>query len=477
MSPSFFFYDLETSGLSPSSDRIMQFAGQRTTLDLKPIAQPINTLIKLPADVLPSPDAVLLTGITPQKTLKKGISEVAFLEKFYSEIALKNTIFIGFNNIRFDDEFIRQLNYRNFYDAYAWAWSDNRSRWDVLDLVRLTRALRPANINWPSQDHKPVNKLQELTKANKLAHSKAHDALSDVMATIAVADMIKHNQPKLFEYLFNLRSKAMVKDFIKKNQIFVYTSSHYPSELLNTTLVTELIEHPKMDASLVYNLRIDPKPFLDMSAEALAAAWLYKPNQLQNLQLPVKTLRHNRAPALAPLSVIDQFALSRLQLDLQQINTNLKVIKKHLKHFNENLIEAINILDATRQDKQVELSLNVDNSLYEGGFIGDQDRSLFSLIHQAKPKELNSFLTSFSDNRLRQLLPLYKARNYPESLSQSELQSWQNYYLTKLNYGAKSSPHRLFQARLNELYEQTSSAKQIAILDELKAYLKMIHLI
>src|SRR3990167_6816090 len=114
----FYFYDLETRGFNPRAARIMQFGGQRTDLDLKPIGQPHNRLIKLTDDVLPEPDAAMVTGITPQQTLSKGLSEAEFLKYCYSKIAKSNTIFVGFNSIRFDDEFMRFLNYRNFYDAY-----------------------------------------------------------------------------------------------------------------------------------------------------------------------------------------------------------------------------------------------------------------------------------------------------------------------------------------------------------------------
>src|SRR5206468_3619753 len=111
------------------------------------------------------------------------------------------TIVVGFNNIRFDNDFIRFLFWRNFYDAYEWAWKDGRSTWDLLDLVRMTRALRPEGLQWPfAPDGKPSNKLEYLAAVNKLDHVDAHDALSDVLASVALAGLIKSKQPRLFEY-------------------------------------------------------------------------------------------------------------------------------------------------------------------------------------------------------------------------------------------------------------------------------------
>jgi exodeoxyribonuclease I len=210
MAKTFYFYDLETTGVSSRRSRIMQFAGQRTDENLNPIGEPHDILIRLTEDILPDPDAILLTGITPQKTLDEGITEAEFCKLFVSEIATPDTCFVGYNNVRFDDEFMRFLLYRNFYDPYSWQWKDGRSRWDLLDVVRMTRALRPGDIKWP-YDEKGVctNRLELLTKENNLLHDAAHDALSDVRATIAVADMVKSAQPKLFNYLYSIRNKRI----------------------------------------------------------------------------------------------------------------------------------------------------------------------------------------------------------------------------------------------------------------------------
>ena len=164
MSASLFFYDLETSGISPRNSRIMQFAGQRTDLNLNPIGEPIDLHVAMTPDILPDPEAVLITGITPQKTLAEGLTEAEFLRYFTDEVATPGTVFMGFNTVRFDDEFIRFLHYRNFFDAYEWQWQDSRSKWDMLDVVRITRALRPDGIKWPFDSKGRASNRLELLK-------------------------------------------------------------------------------------------------------------------------------------------------------------------------------------------------------------------------------------------------------------------------------------------------------------------------
>ena len=215
MAQTFFFYDLETSGLSARDDRVMQFAGRRTDMSLNPIGEPYNLLVALNDDTLPSPDALIVTGITPQKTVDEGYTEAQFCRILAEEIFTEDTIAVGFNNIRFDDEFVRHTLWRNFYDPYEWAWRDGRSRWDILDVVRMTRALRPEGINWPIDDKgAPTNRLELLTKENGIAHESAHDALSDVDALIAVTKLIKAKQPQLYSYLLTLRDKKAVQTLV-----------------------------------------------------------------------------------------------------------------------------------------------------------------------------------------------------------------------------------------------------------------------
>jgi exodeoxyribonuclease I len=225
MAQTFFFYDLETSGLSGRDDRIMQFAGQRTDMKLQPVGDPFNLLVRLNDDTLPSPDALMVTGITPQQTVTDGYTEAQFSQILINDVFTEDTIAVGFNSIRFDDEFVRHLLWRNFRDPYEWAWRDGRSRWDLLDVVRMTRALRPDGIEWPVVDGKPTNRLELLTKVNKIDHLSAHDALSDVQALIAVTRLIRDKQPQLYEYLLKIRDKREVQKLVNLDykQPFVYT--------------------------------------------------------------------------------------------------------------------------------------------------------------------------------------------------------------------------------------------------------------
>jgi exodeoxyribonuclease I len=461
--PTLYFYDLETTGFNPREDRIMQFAGQRVDMDLKTIGEPHNILVKITDEILPSPDAILVTGITPQQTKADGITEAEFLKIFEKEIAQPGTIFVGFNSIRFDDEFMRFLLYRNFYDPYEWQWKEDRSRWDLLDVVRMTRALRPEGIKWPvDSEGKPANRLTLLTSINGLDHANAHDALSDVEATIDLARLLKTKQPKLFGYLLEMRDKKKIAELVNKNEPFIYSSGKYESEFEKTTAAIKLVDHPKKQGVLVYDLRKDPSNFLNMTPVELAEAWKYKKNSTEP-RLPVKTLQFNRCPAVAPLGVLDDGAQKRLNLGVDKIKSNLAKLKGN-KQFVNNLLEAVKLLDKQQQATLLQNEQDVDSQLYDG-FFDDTDRTKLRIVRAAAPDELSSLNPDFKDPRLQALLPLYIARNFPSVLDDTARQRWDSYRERRL--AARISA---YFSRIDELRNQKLNKQQEYLLEELRLY-------
>lgn len=429
MTQTFFFYDLETSGLSGRTDRIMQFAGQRTDMDLNPVGEPYNVLVALNDDTLPSPDALMVTGISPQQTVADGYTEAQFTNLLLNEIFTEDTIAVGFNNIRFDDEFVRHLLWRNFRDPYEWAWREGRSRWDLLDVVRMTRALRPDGIKWPVVDGKATNRLELITKENGIDHFKAHDALSDVEALIAVTKLIKDKQPQLYSYLLKLRDKNEVKKLVNldNKQPFVYTSGRYNADYQKTTVAFPLTSG-KNGNVVVYDLRIDPTPFLAMDQKQLAkimyASW--EERQTEGfVALPAKELQYNRAPAVAPLGVLEQGD------GWKRIGLNTETVEKH----RNILLEAPGFAEVLRglfQDKpEFKKSPDPEAQLYDG-FLNDSDKLRVQTVAAASEKDLADFHPNFQDERLSELLLHYKARSFPRSLSADESAAWEKWRVAHL---------------------------------------------
>ena len=451
MAQTFFFYDLETSGLNPRQDRIMQFAGQRTDMNLEPIGEPYNLLVTLNDDTLPSPDALMVTGITPQKTVEEGYTEAQFARMLSEEIFTPDTIAVGFNNIRFDDEFIRHLLWRNFHDPYEWSWKDGRSRWDLLDVVRLTRALRPEGVKWPlDAKGESSNRLELITSANGIAHENAHDALADVTALIAVTKLIKQKQPQLYDYLLKMRDKKVVQQLVNVDdkKPFVYASGRYDKEFAKTTVAFPLTTS-RNGGVVVYDLRYDPTPFVELSTEELSkkifASW--EERQAEDfVKLPVKELQYNRCPAVAPLGVLEQGdGWQKISLDLKTVQKHQNILLNH-PDFAEKLRTIFENKPAFKKLPDPEAQL------YDG-FLNDRDRIRVEAVRNADERELVDFHPEFQDERLAPLLLHYKARNFPRSLSEDDLAQWETWRAQRLQAqlpGFMTALHRLAPTATDE---------------------------
>lgn len=475
MTQTLYFYDLETSGFNPREARIMQFAGQRTDMNMKPIGEPDNIHIKMTEDILPEPDAILVTGITPQQTFVDGISEVEFLKIFTSQIAVPGTIFVGYNSVRFDDEFMRFLHYRNFYDPYEWQWQDHKSRWDLLDVVRMTRALRPEGIEWPfGTNGKPSNRLELLTAVNKINHQNAHDALADVEAVIAVARLIKNKQPKLFDYLLNMRDKKLAASLVLKDEPFVYTSGKYSTEYEKTTVVGLLAEHPSQQGgALVFDLRFDPSAFIDLNPAELAEAMKRRSDE-EGPRFPLKTLKYNRCPAIAPTNVLTEDCLHRLDLSPAVYKKNHATLLQLRDTLEVSVKRALELLDKKQQARFMEDEIEVDGRLYDG-FFSDSDRTKMSLVRATEPSELFELDVTFNDGRLQALFPLYIARNFPGQITDEQRNHWEQYRSRRLLGGGSNSRVARFLSRLGQLSADTSvTPKQRYLLEELQLYIESI---
>lgn len=465
---SFFFYDLETSGLDPKTQRIMQFAGQRTTMDLEPVGEPINVLVKLPDDVVPSPGAALITGLTPQQTQADGLSEPDFLRLLFTDVFTPGTIVTGFNNVRFDDPYLRYTLYRNFYDPYAWAWQDGRSRWDLLDVVRMTRALRPEGIEWPiDANGDPVNKLEALAAANGLEHIKAHDAMSDVVALIAVARLIRQHQPKLYDYLLRLRAKREVETVVAApaGEPFAYTSAMYGrSNQFTTAAVAVGAPAGRSGCYYVYDLRHDPTPYAGLSPDELRERLFTSGAELQRRgleRLPVKELNVTHCPAVAPLATLVPVA--------ERLGIDLAAVRRHHTDLMAGDLPA-RIVAAYAGREAPAQGGDADGALYDG-FLNDDDRAAADTVRAATADQLAGLQPAFADARLPELWLRYKGRHFPNTLSPEDHPRWEAYRRQRIESAIPE-----FVAEFNQLAAapDITPAKQL-VLEDLRLWVESIY--
>ncbi len=466
---SFLWYDLETFGQDPRRTRIAQFAALRTDAELNPVGEPISLFCQPARDLLPSPGATMVTGITPQHALAEGLREAEFFARLADEFMQPGTCAVGYNSIRFDDEFIRFGLYRNFWDPYEREWRNGNSRWDLLDVLRLAEALRPDGLTWPArEDGAPSFKLEHLAQANGVREGEAHEALSDVRALVGLARKFKAAQPRLWDYALGLRDKRKVAGLFDLAAMtpLLHISSRYPASRHCAALVAPVARHPRIESRMVVcslDSDEDIDALLAMAPDEIADRLYTRAADLPEgeRRIPLKEVHTNKCPVLLPLAHLRPADFERLGLDPGAAQARAARLR-----------EAAGLAEKVRQVFAAEAArepADADAALYDG-FPSDADKRLFPRVRSAPLAELATFGPRFDDPRYAELLFRYRARNWPEALSADELARWNDYRRTRLGGPSGLSEHDFttYYAEIATLRRERGPGPHQAWLDALE---------
>jgi exodeoxyribonuclease-1 len=476
VAPTFFWHDYETFGRDPRHDRPAQFAGLRTDAELNPIGEPVMWFCQPAPDYLPDPESVLLTGILPQQALAEGLPEFEFAARIEAELARDGTVGVGYNTIRFDDEFTRFLFWRNLIDPYAREWQNGCGRWDLLDVVRCAWSLRPEGVAWPVHTEgemkgRPSFRLENLTASNGLAHEAAHDALSDVRATVALAQLVRRAQPRLWDFCLKLHRKDAVWDEIGWAQgprPFLHLSGMYPVERGCLAVVWPLALHPKNKNELiVWDLAHDPAELEGLDAAAMRRRLFTRQADLAEgeQRLPIKTIHVNKSPIVIGNLRTAQDAADRWGLDLsaaQRHAASALALGRTLDDLWAEVFER-----PAQQDEP-----DVDGDLYRG-FVGNEDRRALQRLRELTPAQLAGRSPAFHDSRLDELLFRYRARNFPDTLTTAEHARWHRERSRRLLEGGAGLSLAAYVERIDALAETADDRGQV-LLEALHDYAEAI---
>ena len=474
MTHTFLWHDYETFGVNTRRARPAQFAAIRTDADLNQIGEPIMLYCQPANDFLPDPQSCLITGITPQVCLEKGLPEHEFAAHIEQALAWPGTVGVGYNTIRFDDEVTRFMFWRNLIDPYGREWQNDCGRWDLLDVVRTAYALRPEGIQWPTKpDGKPSFKLTDLTAANGLAHESAHDALSDVHATIALARLIKTAQPKLFDFCFGLHKKDRVMaelglpTTLTHAKPFLHISGMFAPERGCVALMWPLAMHPgNKNELLAWDLAFDPGELANLNAEQIRLRLFSKTADLPEgmSRLAIKSVHLNKSPmVMSNLKVLSADMAQRWGVDVP-------AQLQHAAHARDLPDMSAIWVDVFARSEGS--PVDVDEDLY-GGFVNNSDRRRLNDLRQRTPAELATARLAFDDVRLAELLWRYRARNFPQSLTVEEAQRWEAHRAARLfeGEGGAMTIDLLFEEldKLNETADERGEAILSALYDYAEA--------
>ena len=468
----FLWHDYETFGTHPAYDRPVQFAALRTDEALNPIGEPMAWFARPMQDSLPHPMACLVTGITPQRAVREGVTEAEFAHRIHEQMMEPGTCATGYNSVRFDDNVTRHLFYRNFFDPYEREYANGNSRWDLIDLVRMCYALRPQGLNWPTRAGEPdlpSFRLEDLTAANDIEHAGAHDALVDVEATVALARLIQSAQPRLFAWGLEMRDRRQVERIlsVQAPRPVVLTSGLIPASRGCTTLVLPLAPVPDRPKEIIcYDLMSDPEPLLAGTVEEIRAG-VFTPAAERSPgdeRIPLMTVATNKVPMLAPLGTLKGADLDRISLDQERCLAHARTLLKARKTLKPNL-------QAVYDRPAFDDPGDPDGALYSGPFFSRKDKAGFARLRAEAPETLDRFQYPFEDSRIDEMIFRYRARNWPETLSPSEHVRWENDRLHRLRDpgvpGRLAEPQfRQELAEARAIHEENPSA--LALLEQVE---------
>lgn len=477
MGCSFLFYDLETYGADPRRSRIAQFAAIRTDENLEEIDEPTDFLVRPADDLLPSPDATLVTGLAPQRALAEGVPEAEAFARIFEEMSRPQTCTLGYNSLRFDDEFVRYGLYRNFHDPYEREWRGGNCRWDLLDVLRLMHALRPDGIAWPQrEDGKGTSfKLEHLAAANGVRVGDAHEALSDVRALIGLARRFRQAQPRLWDYALRLRDKRHVANLLDTVAMtpVLHVSQRYPAARLCAAAVAPIVRHPRIDSRvIVFDLDADPEALLQLDADTIAARLYLRADQLPDgaARIPLKEVHLNRCPAIVRWDHLREEDFRRLSIDPALAEARAL----RLRQAGPELAEKLRRVYAQQREQP---AVDPDAALYDG-FLQDGDKRLFAEVRATPPAQLGTRAFDFRDPRLPELLFRYRARNWPSSLDDGERARWDDYRRRRLADGSPLSElgfSDYFERIAALRAEHAGDAGRLALLGQLEDWGRNLH--
>ena len=478
MSHTFLWHDYETFGIDTRRDRPAQFASVRTDAQLNEIGEPLMLYCQPSNDYLPDPASCLITGITPQIAWQRGVNEREFANRIEAEMAQPGTISVGYNSIRFDDEITRFMFWRNLMDPYAREWQNQCGRWDLMDVVRMVFALRPEGITWPTKDDgvTPSFKLEDLTRANGLQHEAAHDALSDVRATIALARLVRQHQPKLFDFALALHKKDRVAAELHlpataaHARPFLHVSGMFGAERGCLAVMWPLASHPTNKNEIIaWDLAQDPSELATLSAEQLRLRMFTRSADLPEgvKRLPIKTIHLNKSPmVVSQLKTLTPAMAQRWQMDMDAALAHAAIARD---------LPDMSALWQAVFARQPEPGAPVDpeQDLY-AGFVSNGDRHRLNELRAMGGAQLAQAKTSFDDPRLTELLWRYRARNFADSLSPEEQARWEAHRKARLMDGAGGArTAEQLQTQTEELFD-TADERAQEILGALSDYVTEI---
>jgi exodeoxyribonuclease-1 len=384
-------WDIESSSASTSWGSIIEVGGILVDSNFKELDR-FNFRCRLPEGEIPQAMALIVNKTSVDLLTKGNLSHYQMLGQL--EAIFKKwspAIFLGWSNIGFDDEMIRNEFFRGIRYPYITNATPNK-RHDGLNIARGAHAVDESVLKTEiNEKGNAVMKLESLARMNGFESSGAHSALFDAELTVKVLGLIKKNQSQTWDTFLRTANKLDTEVIIKKEKIFTLVEYHFGKNYryVVAPLHPKYCIHPIYQWGQAVDLKVDPTPLLNMSVSEIKVA-------IKKLKF-LKTIRSNKAPIILDTSYGMQVEpYSNLDPDL--IKERAKLVTSNEK-FSQNILTALreNAEEKAQFDSQEDLL--AEETIYKK-FTPQKDTALFPKWHAASWKDKLILLDKFEDERM-----------------------------------------------------------------------------
>lgn len=383
----FVIYDVETTGLRKRFDQILQFAAIRTDEDLN-IVEEVELRGRLLPNIVPAPKALHITGARLEDITNPSRPSHFELTCQIHDVLTRwsPAMFLGFNSIKFDEEFLRQAFYLCLKQPIYVTNLLGNTRGDVLKLARAAAVLHPDVLSAPiGEEGRRIFRLEELAKANNIDPGQGHDAMSDVRTTLALCRLIREGAPDLWSRFMRFANKSSASDFIRDEDAFAAFETI--GGVVDFRCVTRIGVSPTdQNAHFVLDLGHDVERLRTMCHPDLVAA-------IRD-ERAVWKLKVNASPIMAQVWEVESHLADGLtEADIMGMAEGVREDADFLRRLN---------FAAAESEPVWPPSPYVETQIYDA-FINNADAARCVAFHQMSWEERLAEICNFQDLRLRRL--------------------------------------------------------------------------
>ncbi|WP_316228268.1 exonuclease domain-containing protein [Bradyrhizobium sp. SZCCHNR1039] len=414
----FIFYDVETTGTAATFDQILQLAAIRTD-DALNVTDSLNIRCRLLPYVVPSPEALLVTGVTASDLGSAPFSHFEMMRQIHTKMAewsAEGAIFVGWNSMRFDEGMLRQGYYQSLLPIYQTNTNGN-GRADMMRMAQVASACMPSCLAIPRDSKgKCVFKLGGIAEANGVQLDNAHEAMSDAAAVLGIARLVKQSTPKLWDAMVTNARKAAALKLIKNHSHLVLSETYWGAPY--TFIVAPVVANAaNANEWALFDLQFDPEPLLNANDADLLDAIDGKTKKIRRVSV-------NSQPALLPL----EFAPVEIRGGRLSITTYQARAKAVLEH--TEFRRRIGFLLSERYaDEQP--SSYVEENIY-ASFATSADEIRMHNFQRSEWSDRKAIIKSLGDERFREFGRRILACERSDLLTEREAQQWRGWCRDRL---------------------------------------------